>query len=72
MRFFWTWSSLKRLYTALAIIMVVTFCGGWIVQGLGAPDWVWSAICLAALISWVVVGALAVVKQVRENRSEKP
>ena len=64
---FWTRRHLKRVYAALGIIAVVALCAGWIVQKLDAPDWVWSAICVAAMATWIVVGVVAVVRQNAEN-----
>ena len=68
---FWTWRNLKRVYAALGVIAVVALCAGWLAQKLHAPDWVWSAICVAAVVTWIVVGVIAVMKQSAENGGDE-
>jgi len=69
---FWRWRNLRRVYAALIIIAVVTIAAGWIAQRLRAPDWVWSAIIVMAVATWIVVGALTAMKQWSENRGQGP
>jgi hypothetical protein len=67
---FWTWSNLKRVYLALAVIASVAVLAWLIALQVQAPDWVWLAICVAAFVAWIGVGIVAVVKQTSDNWRE--
>jgi hypothetical protein len=67
---FWTWSNLKRVYVALAVIAAAAALAWFIALQVRAPDWVFSTVCVAAFAAWIGVGVVPVIRQASHNRRE--